>query len=182
MTPIFCFSRLSGIDVKKVEQTISDLSRELGILEWNDRFKRYEIISDAVPRSAFNRFLERKVKQLEAKKINDLFVKHAKKLVDLPYFKELDPEFSNVKDIRTGEWRFKTFFSHEKRIHEDLQLAICDWKRAIEPDSPKGQLIYYYLTADALIDEEIDRINKHIKKHLFEQKADKAPYHCSDPP
>ncbi len=56
------FSCLSGTGVSEIEHAAADLAREFGVLEWNDRFGRYVIISDAVPRSAFNRFLDQKVK------------------------------------------------------------------------------------------------------------------------
>lgn len=169
------FASLSGDSTKAIKKAISELSQEFGILEWNERFKRYEILSDAVPRSAFNRFLDRKVRQIPADKIDDLFVMHAKKLIDLSFFHELDPEFSNHKDIRTSEWKFKTFLSTRKRMDEDINLAIQDWKEAIDVDKPKGQLIYCYFPADTVVSDAEEKLKEKLKSLLKKHKANQVP-------
>jgi len=46
-------SAFSGIPQHLIQPTVHDLMVEYGILEWNDRFQRYEIIGDAVPRTEF---------------------------------------------------------------------------------------------------------------------------------
>ena len=51
---------LSGVALNGVKNDIENLTSDFGVIEWNDRFKRYELLSDSVPRSAFTAFLRRK--------------------------------------------------------------------------------------------------------------------------
>ncbi len=69
-------SAFSGIPLHLIQPTVHDLMVEYGILEWNDRFQRYEIIGDAVPRTEFTKFLKKKSAMLSTERIEDLFAAH----------------------------------------------------------------------------------------------------------
>ncbi len=169
------FAHLTALRPDVIQNEVEELRQEYGVLEWNDRFRRYDIISDAIPRSDFNRFLENRTRAIPAQSVPDLFVKYARKLADLPVFESLDPEFSNEKKIFTGEWRYKPFFSHPGRLDEELQLAVGDWRDAVNVDAPKGQLIYCYCPADTRIPEEKERLREKLKGHLTSKGIEAAP-------
>ncbi|MDM8516383.1 hypothetical protein QUF76_09305 [Desulfobacterales bacterium HSG16] len=48
------------------------------VLEWNDRFNRYEIIGDAVSRSAFTSFLRSHVSKVTAEQVEEIFTLNIK--------------------------------------------------------------------------------------------------------
>ena len=48
---------LAGTSPKETTQALQKLTSEYGVVGWNARFCQYEIIGDAVPRSAFDKWL-----------------------------------------------------------------------------------------------------------------------------
>ena len=72
---------LSGLSSKAVDRSVKELTREYGILEWNERFARYEILGDAIPRSSFLIFLRRKTEEISLDKVEEIFAKQWQKSV-----------------------------------------------------------------------------------------------------
>jgi hypothetical protein len=159
-------SMVCDLPVERLKRAVEELSTEYGVIEWNDRFNRYEIIGDAVPRSAFLTFLRQKTQQIPAEQVEEIFAAHMKNWAGLG---DLDPDFSTNKRIDTTEWRFQTFCSQTKYLRQDLENAFRDWKSAIKPDSCRGQLIYAYLPRDAKL--ELVRSSIETELHDTLQKA-----------
>lgn len=141
---------LSGFSAQIIQRAVQQLSQEYGVLEWNERFLRYEIIGDAVPRSDFTRFLRQKTAKISLEQSEEIFAMQMKNWAGLD---DIDPEFASAKQVSTTEWRFQVTCSHGGRIHTSIANAIQDWKKAIATDAYRGQLIFYYLPADSNLEE-----------------------------
>lgn len=153
-------AHLSGQSKAQVDRIAKELTHEYNVLEWNDRFVRYDIISEGIPRSRFTRFLDKKIKEISLDKVEDLFTLHLWKWADLETYQNIDPEFAAEYNIITSEWRFQTVLSNRMRIDQDMNQAVMDWQAAVRPDQHRGQLIYCYVPADARIDEVRQRLSR----------------------
>lgn len=160
------FSVLSGLSLRQVEAAIQELSQEYGVLEWSDRFSKYHILSEAVPRSAFTRLLAQKSREISLKQIEELFILQIKGWTNLQNFDPLVPAFASEKRIYTNEWRYEARFSNRHQIEKDIQTAFKEWKEAYKTDAPRGRLIYCYLPSDAKLAEVQDRIRGEMRKEM----------------
>ncbi|WP_319587905.1 hypothetical protein [uncultured Desulfobulbus sp.] len=138
-------SALSGFIQEKVENVIGNLVSEYGVLEWNDRFHRYEIIGDAIPRSTFLNFLRKKTQSIAIGQIESIFSTHCKVWADLA---DIEPIFAAEHSISTPEWQFVTSCSNLDILSGSIENALVDWRNAIKPDELRGQLIYCYGRGD----------------------------------
>jgi hypothetical protein len=152
-------SALSGLKLNDIEKSIQGLISEYGVLEWNDRFSRYEIIADAVPRSAFLSFLRKKTQGITIEQTEEIFASYLKGWAEL---NDIDPEFPEKIKISTSEWMFLTSCTHLGRLTQSINNAIEDWQKAIKPDNFRGQAIYCYVRAD----EELSIISKQVQNLL----------------
>jgi len=142
----FAISSFSGIPLSLIEPAVHDLMTEYGVLEWNDRFARYEIIGDAVPRTEFSKFLKQKTAMFTMERIEELFTAHMKNWAELP---EPTPAFASANEIFSNEWRFHVECTHLRRLEVTIKNAVQDWKNAIQVDMPRGKILYCYLPPDA---------------------------------
>ena len=154
---------LSGVALNGVRNDIENLTSDFGVIEWNDRFKRYELLSDSVPRSAFTAFLRRKTNQLSSDQIEDLFALHMKKWGEI---NDMDSDFGPQNNIKSVEWRFQLTCSHMGNIESAIDNAVTAWKEAIETDSYRGQMIYCYVSPERQLDEASEVVSRLLKKRL----------------
>jgi hypothetical protein len=153
-------AHLAGLSKVKIDAIAKDLTHEYNVLEWNDRFARYDIISEGIPRSRFTKFLDGKIKEISLDQIEELFTLYFWKWAELDAYQQIDPEFAAKHNIITSEWRFQTVLSNRMRIDKDMEQAIADWQSAVRPDQDRGQLIYCYVPADVLIEEVRQRLSR----------------------
>lgn len=158
-------SALSGLPLQDIEQAVTELTGEYGVLEWNERFLRYEIIGDAVPRSAFLAFLDNKTQDISIEKIEEIFAAHLKAWAELD---DIDPDFAAIKTISTSEWRFLTSCTHIGRVQQTINNAIHDWRSATKPDDFRGQIIYCYARSDEQLGETLNKVQKILNRAVLE--------------
>ncbi|MBF0232648.1 MAG: hypothetical protein HQK65_06360 [Desulfamplus sp.] len=156
-------SLLAGITQSSLNSDIANLTSEFGVIEWNDRFKRYELLSDSVPRSAFTAFLRRKTNEISSDQVEELFALHMKKWGEI---NEIDSDFGPQNSIKTIEWRFQVTCSHMGIIETTIDNAISAWQEAIETDSYRGHMIYCYVSMERQLDEAREYVHKQLKKRL----------------
>lgn len=162
------FCSLSGLGLRQLEQNIGELLDEYGVLEWNDRFFRYEIIGDAVPRSVFFSFLKQKIKGITEDHIENLFASHGKAWAGL---NDLDPQFAVDHHITTPEWVFHSECSDLGRLSQSLKNAINDWRTALKPDQLKGQVIYCYVRGDEILDIVTNQVKRILNESVERAKC-----------
>ncbi len=166
------FSALSNIDVDDVQNIVNELVSEYGVLEWNERFLRYEIIGDAVPRSTFLTFLRKRTQDISAEEAEEIFSAQGKAWAELP---DIDPQFAAQNDISTSEWNYFTSCTHIDGLPIIIDNAITDWQNAVRPDENRGQLIYCYVRGDEKIDAVSAKVQKTLNSRLKSKGSDQAP-------
>jgi len=166
------FSALSNIDIDDVQNIINELVSEYGVLEWNERFLRYEIIGDAVPRSTFLTFLRKQIQDITAEEAEEIFSAQCKAWAELP---DIDPQFAARNDISTSEWNYFTSCTHVDGLPIIIDNAITDWQNATKPDENRGQLIYCYVRGDEKINTVSTKLQKTLNAQLKAKGTDQAP-------
>ena len=158
---------LSRLSQGVIDQITHELVSDYGVLEWNERFLRYEIIGDAVPRSAFLKFLRNKTQDISSEQIEEIFSAHCKVWAEL---KDEIPQFSAEHDISTPEWKFFTSCTHLDALPQVINNSLLNWKNAVKPDEDRGQLIYCYVQAD----ENLESVSLMVEKLLEEKLKGKT--------
>ena len=165
-------SALSGRSHGIIEKVTRELVSDYGVLEWNERFLRYEIIGDAVPRSEFLKFLRNKTQDISSEQVEEIFSAHCKAWAELH---DIDPQFAAENNISTPEWNFYTSCAHTDALSRAIDNAIIDWKNAVKPDENRGQLIYCYIRGDEKIDTISHKIQSLLEKKMKEEGDKQAP-------
>lgn len=130
----------TGLESLDLENSLTNLSSELGAVEWNAELGQYELITDAATRGQFQKQLRKQIALIDDKQVLEIFVARGKHYLDV--LGDIDTDFSQVHHINTREWQFSATLAHPEIVSQVLKRAIDDWEQAIFPDSPKGQVIY----------------------------------------
>lgn len=159
-------SALSGLSLESVVKAVDELTKQYGVLEWDDRFKRFEILAYAVPRSAFTQLLRKKTQDITASQIQDVFSNNLKAWADL---KDVYPDFASEKGISTGEWFFERQFSSLPDLPNAIASAALELKKAHRIDTARGKIIHCFFPHE----HDIDQAKKQVGK-LLEQSIKKT--------
>lgn len=165
-------SALSGLNLKIIDQVTNELVSEYGVLEWNERFFRYEIIGDAVPRSAFLTFLKNKIQDISHEQADEIFSAHCKAWAELS---DIDPQFASEYNISTSEWNFFSSCTNLDSLSRSLENALVEWKNAITPDQKRGQLIYCYVPGNQTIEAASIKVKQSLEATLKSNLDNQAP-------
>jgi len=143
---------LSGVSIENANLALQELQNEYNVVEWDDNFKHFEIVGDAVPRTQFHAFLRSRVgSSYDNKRKASLFASKAKEWCDL--LQDIDTDFGNINNITTKEWSFTSVCSNTELLETHINYAINNWIHAYEIDKPRGQLIYCYVGQDSDLEE-----------------------------
>jgi len=151
----------SGLPTPVVGSTCETLINEFGALDWDDHFKRFEIIEDAIPRRTFIRLIEEKVREAADVSPGELFRLYFANWMEL---RDEDPDFAAKKHISTGEWKFKTSCCDLDFIQQKLINVYADWYDAFDCETPRGQHIFCYVSSD----EDAEEIAAFVRGNLSE--------------
>ena len=165
-------SALSGLNLEIIEDVTNELVSEYGVLEWNERFFRYEIIGDAVPRSAFLTFLKNKIQDISNEQVEEIFSAHCKAWAELS---DIDPQFASEHNISTSEWNFFSSCTNLDSLPRSIENALIDWKNAFTPDEKRGQLLYCYVPGDQKIEVASQKVKEVLKAKLKSNLDKRAP-------
>ena len=137
-------AELAGLHLRVADQGIQLLRDEYNVLEWDESFKAFDILGDAVPRTQFLSFVRQRVASSydEAGKAR-LFASKAADWCDL--LKDLDCDFAEENRITTREWRYQAETSNLDFLLMQFTNATERWKSALGVDDPRGTIIYCYV-------------------------------------
>jgi len=137
-------SELAGLDLSVANKGIRLLQDEYNVLEWDEAFKEFDILGDAVPRTQFLSFVRQRVASTydEAGKAA-LFASKATTWCDL--LSDLDCDFAEENRITTREWRYCGVTSNLDVLVMQVKLATDRWNGALTVDEPRGTVIYCYV-------------------------------------
>ena len=141
---IDALAEFAGLSSFHTREGIELLQDEYNILEWDERFKQFDILGDAVPRTQFLSFIRRRV----ASTYDDsgkakLFASKAAEWCDL--LGDLECDFAERKLITTTEWRYQGVTSNLETIEPQIRIATDRWAKAIDVNEPRGTVIYCYV-------------------------------------
>ena len=135
---------LAGLSDDDATDGIRLLQEEYNVLEWDDSFKAFDILGDAVPRSQFLAFVRQRVESIydEAGKTK-LFASKAREWCELLHDQECD--FAEEHKITTKEWRYQSETSNHEYLQQQIKFAADRWANAYSVDEPRGTIIYTYI-------------------------------------
>jgi len=136
-------ARFSGLSAKGIREKIDLLQHEYNILEWDERFKQFDILGDAVPRTQFLSFIRQRVASTYDENGKAmLFASKASEWCDL--LGDLECDFAESNAITTTEWRYQGVTSNLDTIEAQIKIAADRWSKAIAVNEPRGTVIYCY--------------------------------------
>jgi len=145
--------QMAGLDETTAENEIKQLQEEYNLIEWDNSFKAFDIIGDAVPRTQFIAFLRQKVcSSFDETAKAQLFTNKAKDWFP-DVFVDVDSDFAEENRITTQEWKFQCYVANSLVMPQIIKMAIDRWLESVEVDKPRGTIIYAYLTPSENIDE-----------------------------
>ena len=162
-------SVLSGLPIESVQDVLTKLSQEYGVIAWNDQLFQYEIIGDAVPRRAFIEHLESLVDEIHSAERAQLFARYMKNWSEL---ERLETDFGIKNNITTNEWCYDVTFSNVASIDGNIKYALRTWNEALGVDEPRGQLIYCYVGPESDIGKVREQTDEFINKATSELEID----------
>jgi hypothetical protein len=141
---IEALAELSGISLSAADKAAKLLQEEYNVLEWDEAFKEFDILGDAVPRTQFLSFVRQRVAATydEAGKAK-LFASKAATWCDL--LSDLDCDFAEDNHITTREWRYRSVTTNLDLLPMQIKLATDRWKGSFGVDEPRGTIVYCYV-------------------------------------
>ncbi len=160
---------LAGTSPKETTQALQKLTSEYGVVGWNARFCQYEIIGDAVPRSAFDKWLRDQIGKLSKEDRAGLFARHGQSWSP-DHLGEIRPDFAEERRIQTREWRYDATCSCSQFVKQHLREAYEEWIQALDVETARGQVIYCYIGPD----EDFQSVQEAVRTTLAELAAAKG--------
>jgi len=141
---IQALGELAGMPETTADEGIRLLQDEYNVLEWDQAFRAFDILGDAVPRNQFLAFVRQRVASAydEAGKAK-LFASKAAMWCDL--LCDLDCDFAEENRITTREWRYKAVTSNLDFLLQQIAMASDRWAGAVGVDDPRGTIVYTYV-------------------------------------
>jgi hypothetical protein len=133
----------TGSALDDIYEAVRSLQEEYNILEWDDSFKSFDIIGDAVPRTQFLSFLRQTVASTydedgKAQLFSRKGSEWCERLTDI------ECDFAEKNDITTREWMYQGVTSNLGLLDTHLRFAVEGWKKAVAVDEARGTIIYCY--------------------------------------
>jgi len=156
---------LAGLPSKTINTDIDKLQDEYNVVEWDEGFKVFEILGDAVPRTAFLAFLKKQTDKVDENSRANLFMAKAAQLSSL--LGDLDCDFGEKHEISTKEWKYQSFTSNIGSLAGHLKWAKNRWDQSVDVDVPRGTISYCYIerSRDARVAEsEVKKMMRSLSK------------------
>jgi hypothetical protein len=153
-------AELAGLHLRDADTEIKELRNNFNVLEWDDAFKAFDILGDAVPRSQFLAFVRQRVASTyDEEGKSKLFAGKAATWCDL--LKDLDCDFAEENKISTREWGYQSVTSNIDFLLMQVKQAANRWQGALSVDEPRGTVIYCYVEPSrdpAVIEKDASRL------------------------
>jgi hypothetical protein len=143
---------LSSVRSRQTEAEIKILQEDYNVIEWDDAFKAFDILGDAVPRTQFLSLIRQRVSSAyDEHGKGVLFASKASAWCDL--LADLDCDFAEENKIFTREWRYTAITSNLDFLSQQIKMAVDRWTAAIAVDQPRGTIIYTYVEPNRVKEE-----------------------------
>lgn len=150
---------LAGLPWDIADQVIKLLQEEYNVIEWDEAFKAFDILGDAVPRTQFLSFIRQRVASCydETGK-STLFASRAAEWCDL--LNDLECDFAEENKISTREWRYSSVTSNLDYLAQQIKIASDRWSSAVEVDEARGTIIYIYVGQSRFSDDIVQETSR----------------------
>lgn len=133
----------SGLTVGEIDEELNILTNEYGILGYDDRANCFDFMEESHGAHDYKIFKKRLLSRTEFDS-GLLTNNEVLELGDL--LNSIDTQFSTNRHISTKEWEFRQeLYAIEELSQDILNKAVSDWENAIQPEVPKGKLIWLYV-------------------------------------
>ena len=138
-------SYIMNAKTKDVEAAILLLEEQFGVLSFDEVANVFDFIADAIGVNDFKLLLRKKKRSFEI----DMSAVFDMGLNEELSLAEVEPAFGIKHFIRTREWKFTQTVIHINDINvRSLAKIKMKHLEALEPDKPKGQIIWLYVPSD----------------------------------
>ncbi|WP_339213952.1 hypothetical protein [Solibacillus sp. FSL W8-0372] len=160
-------SYITNKNMKDIEATILLLEEQYGVLSYDEVANVFDFIADAIGVNDFKLLLRKKKRNFEI----DMSAVFDMGLNDELPLAEVETAFGIKNFVRTREWKFTQTIMHINDINvRSLAKIKMTHLEALEPDKPKGQIIWLYIPSN----NESKKIAD-IQKLLRSEKFDELP-------
>ncbi len=166
---------LAGRTITDIERSIRRLASEYNVVEWNETTHQYELVGDALPRKAFDNFIQAKIGQVTLDQRAQLFATQIKQWLGL---ESCETDFGIKNKITTTEWKYAITCSNVSLLEGHLEYAFRTWLDARDVDDYRGHLIYCYVGQDSdfkKVEEKIPSMLKNAYKKVGIDEMADAP-------
>lgn len=132
----------TDLNSRALDEALSYLINEIGVVEWNRDLCQYELIADAATRGQFQQVLKRKLLALDGSKIGELFAARGRIVGGIG---DIETDFAESKDISSRDWCFSALFVHSANYLDNVSRAFEEWSSTEDHDEAKGRVLYLYL-------------------------------------
>lgn len=141
---IVALAEFAGLPNSAAQESVAELQEEHNVLEWDESFKQFDILGDAVPRTQFLSFIRQRVaSSFDENGKAELFASKAATWCDL--LSDLDCDFAEKNDITTREWRYEGVTTNLEFLPAQMSFATERWGKAVAVDKPRGSIVYCYV-------------------------------------
>jgi len=141
---VAALSELTGVYEGSTRDGLRLLQEEYNVIEWDEAFKQFDILGDAVPRTQFLSFLrQRAASSYDDRGKAALFAAKAATFCEL--LSDLECDFAEENKITTREWRYQAVTSSLETLPMYVKLASTNWEHAVGVDEPRGTVVYCYV-------------------------------------
>lgn len=149
LAAVSALSGFAGFPTEVTSGCLECLRSEHGVVEWNPAQRKYDLISDAVPRSRFTNFLSRRAQTIETNRIEAIFSSNA---IDWCRLQPPVSSFSNKNHIGTTEWAYTLSTCSVGNLGQTITRLFNDWLSAVEPNSARGAMILCFVPQRSSLD------------------------------
>ena len=171
---IQALAEFSGNPIEITSSDVTLLQEEFNVIEWDEAFKAFDILGDAVPRTQFLQFIRQRVASTydESGK-SSLFASKAAEWCDL--LVDLDCDFAELNKISTKEWKYSSITTNLDYLAQQIKIAGDQWLQAVDVDQARGTVIYCYAEPSRTEDEITTIANKTLKNAAREIEINTLP-------
>lgn len=140
-------SALTGLSSIELNSDIESLLTEYNVIEWDEAYKCFDILGDALPRSQFINYLRKLSGSYDDNSKAQLFVSNIRNCCEL--IKDIPSDFAEENKITTTEWVFQAKVANLDTLPQQIAMESERWSKAENIDEPRGTILYTYLGKSA---------------------------------
>jgi len=172
----YILQHFSGLNKNLTDVALDQLQSDYGVIEWNETQRKFDLISDAIPRSRFINFLDRNVKGFDLYKVEAIFESNS---IEWCRLNAPVSSFGSRNNIGTTEWAYSIKTTTVKSLGNIVSSSYAEWLTSIEPNQSRGTIIYCFFPESSIIENAKKLLQNEISNLLNnpENKIEIFPFY-----